>query len=273
MVRRQLLTVMLAAVAAIVIAQPGSSARGQDGGILRVSFSPAVGLDYIDPALSSRRPAGRSSRRPARGSTRTRTRHRRGLSPAAGGGGRLLPSRQDLKTYTFTLRRGFRFSNGEPVRASAFAHAINRVLHPVVQSPGAIFMRDIVGAEDVLAGRTKKARGVVARGQHARRQVQAPGSGLPRPDCAAVLLRGPALAAGRRPRASASSRRPARTTSRSIGRGRAIVIRRNRYYGGERTVHLDGFDVNLRGGNPVELLRSIERGDADWGWMVAGRLT
>ena len=66
----------------------------------------------------------------------------------------------DLKTYTFTLRRGFRFSNGEPVRASAFARAINRVLHPVVNSPGAIFMRDIVGADDVLAGRTKTARGV-----------------------------------------------------------------------------------------------------------------
>ena len=42
-------------------------------------------------------------------------------------------------TYTFTLRRGFRFSNGDPPRASAFARAINRVLNPVVQSPGAIF--------------------------------------------------------------------------------------------------------------------------------------
>ena len=51
MVRRQVLAVMLATVAAIVIAQPGSSARGQEGGILRVLFSP-FGHDYVDPALS-----------------------------------------------------------------------------------------------------------------------------------------------------------------------------------------------------------------------------
>ncbi len=36
----------------------------------------------------------------------------------------------DLKTYTFTLRSGFRFSDGKPVRASAFARAINRALAP-----------------------------------------------------------------------------------------------------------------------------------------------
>jgi ABC-type transport system substrate-binding protein len=35
-------------------------------------------------------------------------------------------------------------------------------------------------------------------------------------------------------------------------------------------MHLDGFDVNLNGGNRFELLRSIDRGDADWGYMPAG---
>src|SRR5438876_690890 len=34
----------------------------------------------------------------------------------------------DGKTYTFTLKRGFRFSDGAPVRASAFARAIERTL-------------------------------------------------------------------------------------------------------------------------------------------------
>ena len=53
-------------------------------------------------------------------------------------------------------------------------------------------------------------------------------------------------------------------------KGDRIEIRRNRFYGGQRRVHVDGFDVNLRGGDPVELLRSIERGDADWAWMLAG---
>ena len=44
----------------------------------------------------------------------------------------------DLKTFTFTLRTGFRFSDGSPVRASAFARAINRTLAPVDEVAGRV---------------------------------------------------------------------------------------------------------------------------------------
>src|SRR5262245_18815873 len=120
MVRRRLLAVVLAALAGIVIAQPGSSARGREGGILRISFSPQAGLDYVDPALSVT-PAGwllleatcarlyTYPDKPSPGSFRLQPEVAAGYSHSA-----------DLKTYTFTLRRGFRFNNGEPVRASAF---------------------------------------------------------------------------------------------------------------------------------------------------------
>ena len=50
--RRQLVALALAAVATVVIAQPGSSSRGREGGILRVVVSPSVYDNYIDPALS-----------------------------------------------------------------------------------------------------------------------------------------------------------------------------------------------------------------------------
>jgi ABC-type transport system substrate-binding protein len=40
----------------------------------------------------------------------------------------------DAKTFTFTLRRDFRFSDGKPVRADAFARAINRTLAPQMGS-------------------------------------------------------------------------------------------------------------------------------------------
>ncbi len=64
---------------------------------------------------------------------------------------------RDRKTYTFTLRKDFRFSDGTPVRASAFARAIHRTLAPEVNSPtlssGAQHTRDILGADDVLAGK------------------------------------------------------------------------------------------------------------------------
>jgi len=61
----------------------------------------------------------------------------------------------DQKTFTFTLRSGFRFSDGTPVRASAFAHAIDRTLLAArahVSDPQ--YLSDIVGANAVLAGNT-----------------------------------------------------------------------------------------------------------------------
>ena len=51
-----------------------------------------------------------------------------------------------------------------PVRASAFARAIHRTLAPGVPSPWRTYTGDIVGAGDVVAGRARTARGVVARG-------------------------------------------------------------------------------------------------------------
>ena len=266
--RHQLVALALAAVATVVIAQPGSSSRGQEGGILRVLVSPFV-FDHIDSALSYSPPGwllleatcARLYTYPDK------------PSPA---GFLLQPevaarsSRSaDLKTYTFTLRRGFRFSNGEPVRASALARAINRVLDPDVQSPGAIFMDDIVGAEDVLAGRTEKAGGVVATGYTLVIRFERPApnflarTALPFFCAVPPWLPPSAEGIGRIPSAG-----PYYVEEYRAGEG--IVIRRNPYYGGDRTVHLEGFNVNLRGGNPAEQLRSVERGDADWGWMAAG---
>jgi ABC-type transport system substrate-binding protein len=71
----------------------------------------------------------------------------------------------DGRTYTFRIRRGFRFSDGRPVTAQNFAHAINRVLDPRMHSPGADFLDDVVGANAVREGRAATASGVVARGQ------------------------------------------------------------------------------------------------------------
>jgi peptide/nickel transport system substrate-binding protein len=272
MVRRRFLAVVLAAMAAIVIAQPGASSRGQEGGMLNVSiFSVPRGFDYVDPALSFS---------PAGWSLLDATCARLYTYPDKASPGSFRPRPEvaadysvskDMKTYTFTLRRGFRFSNrGEPVRASAFAHAIDRVLDPDVQSLGASFMRDIVGADDVLAGRTERARGVRTPNPY----TLVVSFKRPAPDflgrttlpffCAVPpWLPASAEGIGKVPSAGPYYVVEYRATE-------GIVIRRNRFYGGKRKVHLEGFNVNLRGGTPVELLESIERGDADWGWMPAG---
>lgn len=72
----------------------------------------------------------------------------------------------DGKSYTFTIRNGFQFSppNDQPVTAKTFAFVINRVLNPKMQSPGAQFISDIVGAEVVQNGKAKTASGVVVNG-------------------------------------------------------------------------------------------------------------
>ncbi len=44
------------------------------------------------------------------------------------------------KTYTFRIRKGFRFSDGAPVTARSFAYAFERARNPELQSPAADFI-------------------------------------------------------------------------------------------------------------------------------------
>ena len=61
----------------------------------------------------------------------------------------------DGRTYTFTIRKGFKFSppSNEEVTAETFKYAINRDLNPKMQSPAAQFVSDIVGAQAVIDGK------------------------------------------------------------------------------------------------------------------------
>src|SRR5262245_64030630 len=71
---------------------------------------------------------------------------------------------RDAKKFTFTLRTGFRFSDGSSVRADAFARAIGRALAPGVESAAGDYMKDIVGAAGVTAGKRPIPLGVVPKG-------------------------------------------------------------------------------------------------------------
>ena len=276
--RRRLVVALLALlVGSAVLAQAGSEARpitraqdgGSEDGIFRIGYSPSAPLTYVDPAL-----AGGPISRPIVDATCARLyTHPDAAAPRSYGLQREVAESysrsKDLKTYTFRLRRGFRFSNGDPVRASAFAHAIDRVLDPAVRSPGVPFMRDIVGADDVLAGRSATARGVVARGSTLVVKFTRPVRNflartvLPYFCAVPPWLPPSAEGLGAFPSAGPYYVKEYRAKE-------AVVIRRNPYYGGKRKVQLAGFDVDLQGGNPVKLLQSIERGDVDWGWMLPG---
>lgn len=67
----------------------------------------------------------------------------------------------DHRVYTFYLRKGLRFSNGDPVVADDFRFAIQRSLTPSVKSPSApTYLLDIQGAGAVLAGKAKTVSGI-----------------------------------------------------------------------------------------------------------------
>jgi peptide/nickel transport system substrate-binding protein len=73
------------------------------------------------------------------------------------------------RRYTFTIRPGFRFSDGAKVTARNFKRAIDRTANKDLASPGAAFITDpngtnIVGAKTVNDGKGTSVRGVVARG-------------------------------------------------------------------------------------------------------------
>jgi peptide/nickel transport system substrate-binding protein len=55
----------------------------------------------------------------------------------------------DRKTYTFMIRKGFRFSTGAPVTAASYARAIRRLRSPAINSPAKRYLQDVVGVEAV----------------------------------------------------------------------------------------------------------------------------
>ena len=119
----------------------------REGGIFKIVFHSTSGLDYVDPALTSSA-AGWAvldttcARLFAYPDKPPPEAYRFKAEVATG-----LPRiSRDRRTYTFTLRKDFRFSDGTPVRASAFARAIHRTLAPEINSPtlssGAQLTRD-----------------------------------------------------------------------------------------------------------------------------------
>jgi oligopeptide transport system substrate-binding protein len=65
--------------------------------------------------------------------------------------------------YTFHLKPGITFSDGTPVTAQTYVYTLTRALLPEVQSDiAALYEGAIVGANDVMKGKTKTLRGVKA---------------------------------------------------------------------------------------------------------------
>jgi ABC-type oligopeptide transport system substrate-binding subunit len=161
-----LLTIGAGLLLAAGFASPASSnptkagARGAVGGTLRVDLT--SDFDFIDPSLAYYSHSWQleysttckllnfPDKEASAGGTRITPEVATGL-PAVSANGR---------TYTFTLRKTFKFADGTPVTAANFAYALNRDLQPKMSSPSTTFIGDIVGAANVLAGKAASASGI-----------------------------------------------------------------------------------------------------------------
>jgi ABC-type transport system substrate-binding protein len=112
------------------------------GGTLRIDSQ--SDMDYIDPALAyfshswqllnatNLKLLSFPDREGAAGSR---------MVPAAAAG---FPKvSRDGKTYTFTIKKGFKFSDGSAVTARNFARALQRAKDPKMQSPASSFLDDM----------------------------------------------------------------------------------------------------------------------------------
>ncbi len=64
----------------------------------------------------------------------------------------------DLKTYTFTLRKDVKFSNGDPVKADDFIYSWDRAAR--IQGTYASVFQPVAGYDDVASGKTKHMTGL-----------------------------------------------------------------------------------------------------------------
>ena len=94
------------------------------------------------------------------------------ILPAAAAG--LPVVSKDGRTYTITIRPGFRFSDGEPVAARNFAVAFNRLFNPKLGSGNTFLFDDVVGAVDMLEGRDASVSGVSVTAGKLRVRLRSP---------------------------------------------------------------------------------------------------
>jgi ABC-type transport system substrate-binding protein len=189
---------------------------------------------------------------------------------ASNGGLRITPEvaaalpavSKDGKTYTFTLKKTYKFSNGGQVTAANFKYAFDRDSNKTMSSPSTTFMEDIVGEKAANAG-NGHISGIKAIGKW-KLQIKttkvAPDllARMTMPFFAAIPTNTPITADGvGAPRASCGPYYYA-----SWDKGRQIVMKRNTFYKGPRPSNPDTIVENIGIALDAQRLR-VERGDTD----------
>ena len=160
---------------------------------------------------------------------------------------RALPAiSPDRRTYTFTLRRGWRFSDGSAVTAASFARALERARSPELLSPAAPYLREVEGW--TTRGRTLTIRLRSVAPDFLER--------LALPYFCAVPADAPNRQSDRLP--SAGPFAVAHYTP-----GRSLILERNRYYAGPRRPSISRIFYRF-GAFASQIRLELEQGEADY---------
>jgi ABC-type oligopeptide transport system substrate-binding subunit len=161
-------TVGASLLVAAGFASPASSSTPQSSAVKQggtFNFSKSIGISYVDPALAyfadewqfeyvtcaklmnyPDKPLPAGSR----------------LTPEVAAG---LPKISNSgKTYTFTIRKGFKYNTGRTITAADFKTAFLRGASGKMNSPAVSYEHEIVGADDYNAGKASTISGVIAKG-------------------------------------------------------------------------------------------------------------
>jgi peptide/nickel transport system substrate-binding protein len=168
------------------------------------------------------------------------------------------------RTYTFAIRKGFRFSppSNEPVTAATFKSTLERLANPRAKSVYDYLLSGIVGYRAFAAGRARGLAGVVARGRTLTIRLSKPDGGF-----LATLAAGGSCAVPRDtpPDLEANDYVPSAGPYyiSSHTPRQQLVMRRNPNYHGNRPHHFDQivFVIGVAG---TRALDEIESGKADY---------
>ena len=178
-----------------------------------------------------------------------------------------MPKRSaDGRTYTFTIRKGFRFSppSNEPVTAQAFKYTIERSLSPRIKGPAYDnrYLANIVGAQAYMEGKAPHISGIVARGDTLTVRLVAPAPDfvtlIALPFFCAVPIGTPVDPKGVRLVPSAG---PYFVASYVPGQG--VVLKRNPNYRGSRPRRPERIEFSP-GISKENGTRQVEAGNADY---------
>jgi ABC-type oligopeptide transport system substrate-binding subunit len=257
MMRRGLL-LTVAAAAALMLAASGSPRAIKDGGTFRVAVTAVTGFGAIDPALYT---AEGRLLRPACGALLS---YPDKPLPA---GLRLAPDlaqdfpkiSNDKKTYTFTIRKDARFSDGSPATAQAFVRALERMFTPAMKAGSAFFFGDVLGARRMLSGKTTTLAGAIASGRSLRLRLTKPVPDLPAR--LSMLCAVPPTLAADPEGARAPLPSPAPYYVSEYVPGRRVVMDYNSNYRGSRPHHVDRITIELDA--DASAVQRVERGEFD----------